>query len=392
MRTRAPRAARFIAVFAAPPGTQVLLVMSTTGAGPSRLMRPASPRHQPSSMTSPMTVTRGAAALMRVARSAGNRPSGCSRPSTEMMASFTVILPVRVRLSGVQYPAVQWAHGRAAVSWVWARHAGDGCAARRELPGMTTSVLAPLSPRFDNVRSIAVLRGGGLGDLLFAMPALAALQHAYPGAEITLLGTPVAAELLRGQQLPHEVAVLPPTPGVRPATAAEPEDPARRDRFIAELRQRRFDLAVQLHGGGDNSNPLLLAIGARHTVGSRTSTSAELERSIPYRIYQHEMLRGLELVGLAGGAPVALEPHLTPTPTARRAARSVLHGSAEPGRRPLLVLHPGATDPRRRWPVESFAELAARAVRGGVRLRVVGAEDDADAAERIVQAARDADG
>jgi len=257
---------------------------------------------------------------------------------------------------------------------------------------MTTSVLAPLSPRFENVRSIAVLRGGGLGDLLFAMPALAALQRAYPDAAITLLGTPVAAELLRGQQLPHEVVVLPSIPGVRPATAAEPEDPARRDRFVAELRQRHFDLAVQLHGGGDNSNPLLLAIGARHTVGSRTDTSAELERSIPYRIYQHEMLRGLELAGLAGAAPVALEPHLTPTPTARRKARAMLHESVEPGRRPLLVLHSGASDPRRRWPGESFAELATRAAAGGMRLRVVGAQEDAAAAEHIVRAAREADG
>src|SRR4051812_46497617 len=106
-------------------------------------------------------------------------------------------------------------------------------------PGMTTSVLGPLLPRFENVRSIVVLRGGGLGDLLFAMPAIAALQRAYPDAAITLLGTPLAAELLRGQQLPDEVVVLPPAPGVRRATAEEPDDPARLERFVAELRERR---------------------------------------------------------------------------------------------------------------------------------------------------------
>jgi len=55
-------------------------------------------------------------------------------------------------------------------------------------------VISPLSERFDGVRRIAVLRGGGLGDLLFAQPALAALAGAYPEAEITLLGSAVAGE------------------------------------------------------------------------------------------------------------------------------------------------------------------------------------------------------
>ena len=35
------------------------------------------------------------------------------------------------------------------------------------------------------------------------------------------------------------------------------------------MRARRFDLGVQLHGGGGNANPLLLRFGARVTAGSR---------------------------------------------------------------------------------------------------------------------------
>ncbi|WP_394815455.1 glycosyltransferase family 9 protein, partial [Clavibacter michiganensis] len=47
-------------------------------------------------------------------------------------------------------------------------------------------VVAPLHETFPDVRSIAVLRGGGLGDLIFALPAMAALKAAYPGARITM--------------------------------------------------------------------------------------------------------------------------------------------------------------------------------------------------------------
>ncbi|HEV7949719.1 MAG TPA: hypothetical protein VGP24_08125, partial [Glaciihabitans sp.] len=54
---------------------------------------------------------------------------------------------------------------------------------------------APRS-RFDDVRTIAVLRGGGLGDVIFAIPAMASLAVAYPHAQLTLLGNSAHRELL----------------------------------------------------------------------------------------------------------------------------------------------------------------------------------------------------
>jgi hypothetical protein len=38
--------------------------------------------------------------------------------------------------------------------------------------------------------------------------------------------------------------------------------PAAVDRFFARMRAERFDLAVQLHGGGRHSNPFLRRLGA----------------------------------------------------------------------------------------------------------------------------------
>ena len=49
----------------------------------------------------------------------------------------------------------------------------------------------PGSNLVENVRKIAVLRAGGLGDLIFTLPALGALREAYPKAEISLLGSPL---------------------------------------------------------------------------------------------------------------------------------------------------------------------------------------------------------
>src|SRR5204863_515626 len=67
-----------------------------------------------------------------------------------------------------------------------------------------------LASRLDGVARIAVLRANGIGDLIFALPALDALRAAYPTATITLLGLAHHAELLAGRPSPvDDVVVLP---------------------------------------------------------------------------------------------------------------------------------------------------------------------------------------
>jgi ADP-heptose:LPS heptosyltransferase len=235
--------------------------------------------------------------------------------------------------------------------------------------------------RFEDVQRIAVLRGGGLGDLVFVLPGVEALQAAYPDAEITLLGTPQHAALLTGRASPvTDVAVLPATTGVGPdAGSSEAALPTEQE-FVDRMQQRRFDLAVQVHGGGRYSNPFLLRLGARHTVGTATPDAVALERTLDYVYYQHEVLRALEVAGLAGAPPVSLEPQLELTDRERSAAASV------EGR--VLVVHPGASDPRRRWPVAAFAEVAAAVADRGVRVVVVGDATEAELAEEVVAQAR----
>ncbi|SEH54600.1 MULTISPECIES: glycosyltransferase family 9 protein [unclassified Leifsonia] len=246
--------------------------------------------------------------------------------------------------------------------------------------------IGPAGGRIDGVERIAVLRGGGLGDLLFAFPALSSLAAAYPRARITLLGTPAHAALLGSRPGPvDEVAVLPRVRGVY-LPEGEAEDPAGADEFVREMREKRFDLALQLHGGGRNSNPFLLRLGARVTAGLCTPDAARLDRVLPYEYYQHEWMRALEVAGLVGAPPVALEPRIHVTPREREEA---LRWAPPPGVS-LVVVHPGATDPRRRWPAERFAEVAARLVDAGARVVVVGDSSDVLLGERIVRLARDA--
>ncbi len=243
----------------------------------------------------------------------------------------------------------------------------------------TARSVGPVLAPFEDIRRIAVLRGGGLGDLMFAMPAIAALKARYPDAEITLLGMPGHAALLEGRPGPvSSVLELPFSPGVRPGG----EDPLAVERFFGGVRGS-FDLAVQLHGGGRNSNPFLLRLDARHTIGTRTPDAVGLERTIPYVYYQHEVFRALEVVGLAGAVPVDLEPRVQVIPDEVERAADLT------GDRAVIALHPGATDPRRRWPSSSFADVAVRAAADGCEVLVVGDATDAATADEIVRLALD---
>lgn len=248
---------------------------------------------------------------------------------------------------------------------------------------MEGAAVAPLGARLNRVRRIAVLRAGGLGDLLFAVPAMRALAAAYPDAEVTLLGSPVAASLLAGRPgAPNRIIELPVVPGVGAPDDA-PADPEEIERFLAARRDDRYDLAVQLHGGGRYSNAFLLELGAGCAIGARTADAAPLDRSIDYVYFQHEEFRWLEVAGLVGAAPRDLEPRIAVSAAELEAGRRHCGGG-----RPVAVVHPGATDPRRRWPAARFARVIAALARDGVRCLLVGDAGEQALCARIAAAAR----
>ncbi|WDZ86424.1 glycosyltransferase family 9 protein [Micromonospora cathayae] len=245
------------------------------------------------------------------------------------------------------------------------------------------ALLEPVADRVPDVERIAVLRANALGDFVFVLPALDALRAAYPEAELVLLGAPWHAELLRDRPGPVDrVLVVPPAPGIRDPVRGEPaSEPAR---FLAAARAERFDLALQLHGGGGNSNPLVNGLGARLTAGLRAEDAPPLDRWIRYVYYQNEVLRYLEVVGLVGAPATTVVPRFPVTDADRAEARRVL---GDPDR-PRVALHPGATDTRRRWPAGRFAEVARELVADGYEVLVTGTPAEQELVDRVVAAAK----
>ncbi|WP_425413353.1 glycosyltransferase family 9 protein [Micromonospora pallida] len=243
-------------------------------------------------------------------------------------------------------------------------------------------MLGPVSGRVPDVERIAVLRANALGDFIFVLPTLDALRAAYPEAELVLLGAPWHAKLFGDRPGPVDrVLVVPPAPGIRGRDPGEPESSM--DDFLAAARAERFDLALQVHGGGANSNPFVSGLGARVTAGLRAEDAPPLDRWLRYVYYQHEVIRYLEVAALVGAPATTVLPTLAVTDTDRLEARAVLGAPS----RPRVALHPGATDTRRRWPAERFAEVARELVADGYEVLVTGTPAEQEVVDRVVAAA-----
>lgn len=252
--------------------------------------------------------------------------------------------------------------------------------------------MTPLPLR--KVGKIAVLRPKALGDFVFCLPALHALRAAYPTAELVYLGQRWHADFLNERIGPVDrVVVVPPLPGIGAPAGQGPDVSAAvgsdgpATAFIASMRRERFDLALQMYGGGRFANPLLQRFEARLTVGLRAPDAAPLDRSLHDGGAVNRRLQLLELAALAGAQswPMALPLHVM-TADRERAEKVFPAGSGKP----LVMMQPGASDPRRRWPAARFAALADVLADEGAQVAIHGTAEEAALVREVAGAMRHA--
>lgn len=240
---------------------------------------------------------------------------------------------------------------------------------------------SPISAR-GSIKRIAVFRALNLGDLLCSIPAFRALRRAFPSAHITLIGLPSARPVV--ERFGHYVDELVLFPG----DEAFPEQAARTaalPEFYASMRARRFDIAVQLHGSGLNSNPVVEKLGARWWAGfvpHREQEEAGRLLAWPDTLPEiHRYLALLRFIGLRAD-DATLEFPLSPTDQAEAAA-VVRDKRLNPAR--TIFVHPGARLLSRRWPVDRFIAVSAHLAAQGWHVAVTGSADEEDLVQRLVE-------
>ena len=235
----------------------------------------------------------------------------------------------------------------------------------------------PLLLKQPDIETVAVFRALQLGDMLCSVPALRALRAALPRAKITLIGLPWAQQFAdRFNRYIDEFIAFPGDAGLA-------EQPVRTDLlpdFYRAMQDRRFSLALQMHGSGEVSNGIVQAFGAQTAAGfSSTPLHANTRfHALPYPDYGPESLRLLDFVTQLG-APARgthLEFPLT-DPDSDELEASGLGGDLAPDS--YACIHPGARFRDKCWPPQRFAEIAdALAHEFGLSIVLTGSAKETD--------------
>ena len=217
--------------------------------------------------------------------------------------------------------------------------------------------------------SIAVFRALQLGDMLCAVPALRALRKAFPDAHIALIGLANAREFVG--RFACYVDELIEFPGIE----AFPEQPAREEGlpdFYARVREARFDVALQMHGSGAQSNPIVGQLGARRCGGFVSQAEEGVPGQwMPWPDDLPEPHRYLALLRHLGVPADDDKLEFPCTVDDRRAAEDLLKVHSLDAAR-LVLMHVGARLPSRRWPLERYGRTATALLLQGWQVALTG--------------------
>jgi ADP-heptose:LPS heptosyltransferase len=244
---------------------------------------------------------------------------------------------------------------------------------------------ACFASRFEEgLERIAVFRALVLGDMLCTIPAIRALKAAHPAARITLVSLPWAKELVaRFPQYFHDFVEFPGFPGL----PERPFDVERFPPFMHEMRQRRFDLALQMHGSGSIVNPLVQGFNAQRAAGFCESSSDNPDSNsfLLYPHNEHEIWRHLRLMEFLG-VPLCGDSLEFPVSDEDHAALDELWLTRDIPSGPYVCLHAGARYLSRRWPANRFARVGDALADDGYTIILTGSPAEAELAGRVSQA------
>ncbi len=207
---------------------------------------------------------------------------------------------------------------------------------------------------------VLIVRLSALGDIVHALPVLAALRRRYPDANVDWLVEEAYAPILglvRG--LRRRIIV-------RARESSESERAVSFGgtlgyvRAVAFLRRQQYDVALDLQGLIKSAVWARLS-GAARIVGfhrdhvRETPAAALYTEEVMPPPHAHVIDKNLALAAVLGASSSTPELPLDPIPAPPTLEAIARAGGA--GR--YIVINPGAAWPNKRWPADRFGELAA---------------------------------
>lgn len=232
----------------------------------------------------------------------------------------------------------------------------------------------------DNVQKIAVFRALQLGDMLCVIPAIRSLRHAYPTAEITLLGLPWAKTFVqRFNKYFDRFIHFPGCEGL----PEQPYDEQQLSLFISQMQNEKFDLVLQMQGNGTIVNPLLFLFESKYVGGFYNNESyVASDLFIEYPDYGSEIHRHMALIRHLG---IDANDSNLEFPISEKDQKDLAELTVPLFTKKYICIHPGSRDVRRQWPPQYFAALADYCIEQGFTIAVTGTIDEQDITRELIK-------
>lgn len=241
--------------------------------------------------------------------------------------------------------------------------------------------------RWRSARRILAIRLDNLGDVLVTTPAMHAIRTSLPACKLSLLASPVGAQVARLNPDIDEVIVYE-APWMDPWQRL-PQNSRREQQVIAMMKERQFDGAIIFSSYRQSPLPAaylcyLADIPLRLAASIDGPGSLLTTRHKHPEQMMHEVERGLDLVSAVGFSTNALDLVLKVPNKARENIYEYLSVRDVDPSRPFFVVHPGCSMPARTYPHYLYSKIIDLAIeRMRATVVVTGTRDEHALIERV---------
>lgn len=227
---------------------------------------------------------------------------------------------------------------------------------------------------------ICVFRIGNIGDIVCALPAMRCIRNAYPNAELTLLTSPGprgmagAAEVIQGATWIDHLWIY---------NSEDIDTHAKRMKFLAETRKRRFDIWIDLPNNLTTAARQLRDMafaalaGVKWARGWRVDTIRWAAQAQSENLFfANEVDRLLDVVRNAGFPSKTADFGLAREASVIERVSQVLHARRIVGDK-LVAIAPGAKRSTNLWVNDRYEEVARNLMGHGFVPIFMGGKGDA---------------
>jgi heptosyltransferase I len=233
---------------------------------------------------------------------------------------------------------------------------------------------------------ILIIKPSSLGDILHALPVLHGLRTRYPQAKISWLVGRSFVEII--DQHPDLDEVIPFDRARFGRMTRSPRIGREFLQFLQEIRNRRFDLVIDLQGLF-RSGFLARASGASVRIGpsiAREMAWLFYTHRIPVSdLETHAVDKNYRVAELLGFTDVDVQIRLPVKPQSATVLAAKLRNASLSDREPYAAVAPSARWETKMWPPERFASIIKALFQNhGLRSVLLGSPDEAESARQVM--------